>query len=178
MIIQNNTTSHSLFETNSTQKSGEKGTEFFDDLITQQKSESQIEKETTQQLMDDIRSVLHTGLTKQELEELEAKIEEIQKRIKEASKGEGTSLNHISSMMDEIEKLIQEAQKKVNGLVIKEADDNSSLTSADGLGIVSLNQRVQAALTSINALKENISSSSTPANTHDKLAQLLNQQSK
>jgi len=171
MIIQNNTASNTLFGNNDVQEK-EKSSKLFDELLTQPKSESQIAKEKTQQLMDDIRSVMRTGLTEQELEELEAKIAEIQKRIKEASKGEGTSVSQISSMMDEIEKLILEAQKKVNGVVIKEVDENAAISSSQGSGseMASLNQRVQEALTSINSLKENMTSESKTATTHEKVS--------
>jgi len=172
MIIQNNTASNTLYGTNDVKNKEEKNTTSFDEFLLEPKTEAQLAKEKTQQLMDDIRSVMRTGMTEQEIEELEAKIEEIQKRIKEASKGEGTSIGHIKSMMDEIEKLILEAQKKVNGVVIKEAEKNSSLNSVESSGseMASLNQRIQEALTSINSLKENKSMESNAAMTHEKVS--------
>jgi len=172
MIIQDTGASHSLFETSTTQNKEKKESGLFDEALGQQKSESQIAKEKTQQLMDDIRSVMRTGLTEQELEELEAKIAEIQKRIKEASQGEGGNIGQISSMMDEIEKLIAEAHKKVNGVVIKEADKNTSLNSSEGTTseMQALNTRVQDALSSINTLKENNSMQAQAATTHDKVS--------
>ncbi len=172
MIIQNNTASNTLFGTSDVQNKEENKTTSFDEFLTEPKSESQIAKEKTQQLMDDIRSVMRTGMTEQELEELEAKIAEIQKRIKEASQGENVSMDQITSMMDEIEKLILEAQKDVHGVVVKEADDNSSLNLVQGGGseMASLNQRVQEALTSINTLKENRPMESQSASTHEKVS--------
>ncbi|OUR70860.1 hypothetical protein A9Q76_06410 [Arcobacter sp. 31_11_sub10_T18] len=172
MIIQDASASHSLFETSTTQKKEKKESGLFDKVLGEQKSESQIAKEKTQQLMDDIRSVMRTGLTEQELEELEAKIAEIQKRIKEASEGEGGNIGQISSMMDEIEKLIAEAQKKVNGVVIKEVDKNTSLNSSEGTTseMAALNTRVQDALSSINALRDNKNVESQTASTHDKVS--------
>ncbi len=171
MIIQNNSASNTIFGTNNAKDKEKSDVTSFDEFLTAPKTESQIAKEKTQQLMDDIRSVMRTGMTEQELEELEAKIAEIQKRIKEASKGENISMNQITSMMDEIEKLILEVQKDVYGVVIKEAENNSSLNlvEASGSEMASLNQRVQEALTSINTLKENKPMESVAASTHEKV---------
>ncbi len=172
MIIQNNTASNTLFGTSNEKDKEKSDVTSFDEFLTEPKTESQIAKEKTQQLMDDIRSVMRTGMTEQELEELEAKIAEIQKRIKEASQSENVSMDQITSMMDEIEKLILEAQKDVHGVVIKEADDKSSLNSVEGGGsqMASLNQRVQEALSSINTLKENRPMESVTASTHEKVS--------
>ncbi len=115
-------------------------------------------KETTQRLLDDISSVLRTGFSITELEELEELIKEIQKRIKEESNNRSGSIKDIEDMIKKLEMAVRELQKRSTGVAIKEADSESSTKNPDNLSpvILSYQKRIDDASDSINEFRKEI----------------------
>lgn len=124
-------------------------------------------KETTQKLMDDIRSVLTTGLTVSEIEEMEKLLKDIQSKLKDESKGKSNSIEDIKKMMDKIESEILQLLKDKTGVVIKEAPNDASSQSPNTVSeaLSSLMQRVSESLQDIKELKK---STATNGDTVDK----------
>ncbi|MDY0328084.1 MAG: hypothetical protein RBR07_07545 [Arcobacteraceae bacterium] len=81
-------------------------------------------RETLRRLMEDIRSVLRTGFTVSELEYIEKLLEEIRKLISEKEEGnDNISDSDIEKLIKAIEKELLVLEKKINGVVIIEKDD-------------------------------------------------------
>ncbi len=92
------------------------------------KDEAEEESKTNlKRLMEDIRSVLRTGFTVSELEYIEKLIDEIKKLIREKEEGnDKISDSDIEKLIQAIEKEILVLEKKLNGVVIIEKDDEAS----------------------------------------------------
>ena len=88
------------------------------------KTEIVKEKDSTQQLYEDLISLLKTGFTKSELKAFEDRLKEILKMKKD-----GKPDSEIEAALKKLSLEIQEAKKRVSGQVIKKADDNTATTT-------------------------------------------------
>ncbi len=89
-----------------------------------EKEESSIE--TLRQLVEDIKSVLHTGFTVEELEHIEKLIAQIQKLMNDKNSNNDQS---VGTKLKELEEELAKMQKRVNGEAIIEPDDKNKATS-------------------------------------------------
>ena len=113
--------------------------------------------EDMKKLVEDIKSVMKTGMTKGELEALE----ELLAKIKEEMKKENYNKKDIEKMMDKLEKDIALYKKKIAGEVIIEADSldkkNDSKNSADSTGSIGdITSRLDMAEEGITELKKGV----------------------
>jgi uncharacterized protein YoaH (UPF0181 family) len=113
--------------------------------------------EDMKKLVEDIKSVMKTGMTKGELEALE----ELLAKIKEEMKKENYNKKDIEKMMDKLEKDIALYKKKIAGEVIIEADSldkkNNSKNSADSTGSIGdITSRLDMAEEGITELKKGV----------------------
>lgn len=144
---------------------------FEEGLMISQKEDVNSDKKTTQNLIDDIMSVLRTGYTVAELEEIEKLLQEIQERIKEESTNKSVSADDIKEMIEQLELAIQKLQKDKFGVVIKEVDTNQAIQSTDTLSpeLSALNERVKEATQEINELRKNATLKSNISYNHNEL---------
>jgi len=78
------------------------------------------------QLVEDIKSVLHTGFTVEELEHIEKLIAQIQKLMNDKNSNNDQS---VGTKLKELEEELAKMQKRVNGEAIIEPDDKNKATS-------------------------------------------------
>lgn len=86
------------------------------------KANTRTEKEilaNMKKLVEDIKSVMQTGMTKDEIKMLEEMVQEIKKKMKERS----LTKEELNDMMDEIERRIREFKLKLTGQSITKAED-------------------------------------------------------
>lgn len=87
-------------------------------------------KKTDRELVDDIISLIKTGFTKEELEEIERLKEEILKKIKDEEENSSQNgVTEIKNLLDKLDKMVQEMKKEVLGVVIEEAEDKNKTSS-------------------------------------------------
>lgn len=149
---------------------------FEEGLMITQQEDVKDDKEVTQALIADIMSVLRTGHTVAELEEIEKLLQEIQKRIKEESTNKSVSTDDIKEMMERLERAIQKLQKDNSGVVIKEVKETNTTTQNTNTlssELSALNERVKEAAQTINEIKKDPSLTVDPTNTHDELSLIL-----
>ena len=118
-------------------------------------------------MLDDIRSVLRTGHTVEEIEELEKLLEEIKKEMQ----NKDVTDKKIKELREELEKAILEFKKDVVGVFIKESSNGSSISDIHNSikDKDTLIQRVEDVATAINELKANIEIQKEIPRTHDNL---------
>ncbi|RXJ88978.1 hypothetical protein CRV01_10170 [Arcobacter sp. CECT 8983] len=128
MIVEPASQSNYYFTNNESKKEiSTKDTIFEEELTnTQVKEEDtkplEIEK-STEELVEDIISLLKTGFTKDELEAIEKLKEEILAKIKEEKENGTGDLKTIEKLLAKLEKMIDELKRSVNGVIIKDADE-------------------------------------------------------
>lgn len=86
------------------------------------KSKEQLQREEDKKILEDIFSLMQTGLTKSELEALNKLIE----KIKESMKKEGASEEEIKDLLKQLEEMLLKFQKRLSGEMLKEKDDNNN----------------------------------------------------
>ena len=175
-VSTTNQTSNSFLKTSNVDKAK---SDDFENLIASQKSSTQSntkttnenkteivkEKDSTQKLYEDLISLLKTGFTKSELKAFEEKLKEILKMKKD-----GKPDNEIEAALKKLSLEIQEAKKRVSGQVVKEADDNTTITpstnetSTEGEGISTFDTMV----TNIENMLQEIKDSSKNTATNNK----------
>ncbi|MDY0321086.1 MAG: hypothetical protein RBR23_05055 [Arcobacteraceae bacterium] len=118
-MTNNQATQNKIANAQEAQKEQEHNTKTSEEEIKQDSKET-----TLQKLMEDIRSVLRTGFTVAELEYIAKLIDEIKKLIKEKEDGNANvSDSEIEKLIKTIEKELLVLEKKLNGVVIIEKDD-------------------------------------------------------
>ena len=130
---------------------------FESGLMISQKEDVNADKEMTQGLIADIMSVLRTGHTVAELEEIEELLQEIQKRLQEESTNKSATADDIKKMVQQLELAILKLQKDNDGVVIKEAPTDATSKSTDSVSpeLSALSERVKEATQVINELSKN-----------------------
>lgn len=131
----------------------------FDSQLGSSNQDSRYVQEKTQReiianmekLVKDIDSVMRTGMTPEELEQLEKLLE----RIKEAMDEKYPDEKNIKAMLDELEKEIARFKKEITGEAVIEAEDldKPSQTQNNSTSL-NIETRVENATKEIEKLKE------------------------
>lgn len=130
-----NTSSENLLsnETNETEENS------FDSLIEKKEDSSVIiHKETTENLVKDLMSLLKTGFTEQELKDIEEILRKLEALNKDKSSGNSNSLIDIENKIKQLQAHLKEAQEKATGRSAQNLDTNSNLNNT-----LSINQEPQ-----------------------------------
>jgi len=176
MEIQNNSAIKTLYGVNSAQDKKEDDNTSFQNYLnekeettitTQINNDNKTDKEVLQSMLDDIRSVLKTGHTVEEIEELEELLQEILKEMK----NKNVTDKKIKELRVELEKAILEFKKDVTGVFIKEANDGSSISDIHNSikDKDTLIMRVEEVTTVINELKANVETQKELPSSHENL---------
>lgn len=100
----------------------------------QSSSKSSYKVDITQELIDDLMSMMETGLTKTEIEALEKLITQIKNKI-EDSKEEKVAEEKIEELLKELENKIKEIKQRVTGDDTVEVNKESKNIDKEGLSI-------------------------------------------
>ena len=100
----------------------------------QSSSKSSYNVDITQELIDDLMSMMETGLTKTEIEALEKLITQIKNKI-EDSKEEKVAEEEIEELLKELENKIKEIKQRVTGDDTVEVNKESKNIDKEGLSI-------------------------------------------
>ena len=128
------TTSTSLFDTLSenllSKKTNETEGSSFDSLIERKEDSSVIiHKETTENLVKDLMSLLKTGFTEQELKDIEEILKKLEALNKDKSSGKSDSLTDIENRIKQLQAHLKEAQEKATGRSARNLDTDTILNS-------------------------------------------------
>ena len=126
--------STSLFDTLSenllSKKTNETEGSSFDSLIERKEDSSVIiHKETTENLVKDLMSLLKTGFTEQELKDIEEILKKLEALNKDKSSGKSDSLTDIENRIKELQAHLKEAQEKATGRSTKNLDTDTILNN-------------------------------------------------
>ena len=128
------TSSTSLFDTLSenllSKKTNETEGSSFDSLIERKEDSSVIiHKETTENLVKDLMSLLKTGFTEQELKDIEEILKKLEALNKDKSSGKSDSLTDIENRIKQLQAHLKEAQEKATGRSARNLDTDTILNS-------------------------------------------------
>ena len=187
MIISDNESANSIFNKSYQTNLEKEANNKFDMMMHSKTSNTQedekniendpryVQEQTTQemfanmeQLVKDIKSVIKTGMTEDELEALEKLLEEIKKEMD----AKYPDKKRIKEMLDELEKAIAKIKKEISGEAVMEADDaqkKSDVTTVSS----SIKARIEQAQKDIEKLKDFVASSSTGSTQTYQSSQLL-----
>ena len=126
--------STSLFDTLSenllSKKTNETEGSSFDSLIEKKEDSSVIiHKETTENLVKDLMSLLKTGFTEQELKDIEEILKKLEALNKDKSSGKSDSLTDIENRIKQLQAQLKEAQEKATGRSARNLDTDTILNS-------------------------------------------------
>ena len=126
--------STSLFNTLSenllSKKTNETEGSSFDSLIERKEDSSVIiHKETTENLVKDLMSLLKTGFTEQELKDIEEILKKLEALNKDKSSGKSDSLTDIENRIKQLQAHLKEAQEKATGRSARNLDTDTILNS-------------------------------------------------
>ena len=126
--------STSLFDTLSenllSKKTNETEGSSFDSLIEKKEDSSVIiHKETTENLVKDLMSLLKTGFTEQELKDIEEILKKLEALNKDKSSGKSDSLTDIENRIKQLREHLKEAQEKATGRSARNLDTDTILNS-------------------------------------------------
>ena len=126
--------STSLFDTLSenllSKKTNETEGSSFDSLIERKEDSSVIiHKETTENLVKDLKSLLKTGFTEQELKDIEEILRKLEALNKDKSSGKSDSLTDIENRIKQLQAHLKEAQEKATGRSARNLDTDTILNS-------------------------------------------------
>lgn len=126
--------STSLFDTLSenllSKKTNETEGSSFDSLIERKEDSSVIiRKETTENLVKDLMSLLKTGFTEQELKDIEEILKKLEALNKDKSSGKSDSLTDIENRIKQLQAHLKEAQEKATGRSARNLDTDTILNS-------------------------------------------------
>ena len=126
--------STSLFDTLSenllSKKTNETEGSSFDSLIEKKEDSSVIiHKETTENLVKDLMSLLKTGFTEQELKDIEEILKKLEALNKDKSSGKSDSLTDIENRIKQLQAHLKEKQKKATGRSARNLDTDTILNS-------------------------------------------------
>ena len=128
------TKTSSLFNTSSenllTKKTNETEGLSFDSLLKKEEDSSTITyKETTENLVKDLMSLLKTGFTEQELKDIEEILKKLEALNKDKSSGKSDSLTDIENRIKQLREHLKEAQEKATGRSARNLDTDTILNS-------------------------------------------------
>ena len=95
---------------------------------TTQKEEVITDKNSTQNLYDDIISLLRTGFTVGELKAFEERLKEILKMMQDKNSGKNITIEDINEAIKQLEREILEAKKSRTGQVLIKTSENTTST--------------------------------------------------
>lgn len=132
------TTTSSLFNTSSenllTKKTNETEGLSFDSLLKKEEDSSTITyKETTENLVKDLMSLLKTGFTEQELKDIEEILKKLEALNKDKSSGKSDSLTDIENRIKQLREHLKEAQEKATGRSARNLDTDTILNNTFSL---------------------------------------------
>lgn len=132
------TTTSSLFNTSSenllTKKTNETEGPSFDSLLKKEEDSSTITyKETTENLVKDLMSLLKTGFTEQELKDIEEILKKLEALNKDKSSGKADSLTDIENRIKQLQEHLKEAQEKATGRSARNLDTDTILNNTFSL---------------------------------------------
>lgn len=132
------TTTSSLFNTSSenllTKKANETEGPSFDSLLKKEEDSSTITyKETTENLVKDLMSLLKTGFTEQELKDIEEILKKLEALNKDKSSGKADSLTDIENRIKQLQEHLKEAQEKATGRSARNLDTDTILNNTFSL---------------------------------------------
>ncbi len=157
MVIDTNS-NQSVF-TNSPKTNEKKQDNSFDSQLGSSGQDSRYVQEKTQKeiianmekLVEDIDSVMRTGMTPEELEQLEKLLERIKEEMNEKYPDE----KKIKEMLDDLEKEIARFKKEITGEAVIEADELKKPSQASESTVtLNIEERIDAAKKGIDELKE------------------------
>lgn len=88
---------------------------------TSTKSDVQTQIEEDRKILEDIFSLIKTGLTKSELEALE----KLMQKIKESMQKDDANEEEIKALLKQLEDMMLQFQKRLSGEMLKEKDDSN-----------------------------------------------------
>ncbi len=153
----------------------------FDDLlnlfntISKNKDEpttkSSYEVDITQKLIDDLFSLMETGLTKTELESIEKLMNQIKEKI-EDSKEKKVSEDRIRELLKELEDKIKEIQKRVmgNDKIEIEKDSNNIKDDELSVNMQEFKSTLQSLKIALEKIKEEGTNKTNPLSSHEELS--------
>ena len=146
------TTPTSLFNTSSenllSKKTNETEESSFDSLIEKKEDSSVvIHKETIENLVKDLMSLLKTGFTEQELKDIEEILKKLEALNKDKSSGNSNSLTDIENRIKQLQEHLKEAQEKATGRSARNLDTDAILNN-----VFSLHQEPEKILNSKESL--------------------------
>lgn len=157
MVIDTNI-NHSILTSN--QKSTEEKLDnSFDSQLDSSEHDSRYVQEKTQKeiianmekLVEDIDSVMRTGMTPEELEQLEKLLERIKEEMNEKYPDE----KKIKQLLDDLEKEIARFKKEITGEAVIEAEDLEKPSQAtESIAMLRIEERMDKAQQGIDELKE------------------------
>ena len=187
MIISDNESANSIFNKSYQTNLEKEANNKFDMMMHSKTSNTQedekniendpryVQEQTTQemfanmeQLVKDIKSVIKTGMTEDELEALEKLLEEIKKEMD----AKYPDKKHIKEMLDELEKAIAKIKKEISGEAIIEADDTQKKSDVT-TSASNIQARIEQAQKDIEKLKDFVASSSAGSTQTYQSSQLL-----
>lgn len=133
------TTTSSLFNTSSenllTKKTNETEGLSFDSLLKKEEEDSSTitYKETTENLVKDLMSLLKTGFTEQELKDIEEILKKLEALNKDKSSGKSDSLTDIENRIKQLREHLKEAQEKATGRSARNLDTDTILNNTFSL---------------------------------------------
>jgi len=153
----------------------------FDDLlglfnsISKNKNEpttkSSYEVDITQKLIDDLFSLMETGLTKTELESIEKLMNQIKEKI-EDSKEKKVSEDKIRELLKELEDKIKEIQKRVmgNDKIEIEKDSNNIKDDELSVNMQEFKSILQSLKIALEKIKEEGTNKTNSISSHEELS--------
>ena len=140
MEITSNYSSSQTVQNNKEEKEYQTTNSFsniMDETSHKQENKKDFEKEW--KLIEDIKSVMKTGLTVEELERLEELIQKLKTKVKESSGNDPEENKAINQSITELEQAIMAIKKRISGEAVIDAgkDDknpskNKEMTNKDG----------------------------------------------
>lgn len=129
----NSTTNNDILEVNKRSKNKEtNSSDAFEKELSKSTNENE-ENEVTRsskELVEDIISLIKTGFTKEELEEIERLKEAILKKFNDEEENPTKNgITEIKDLLAQLERMVQEMKKQVLGVVIEEADSTNNINS-------------------------------------------------
>lgn len=127
MQITNNISSTNEQSEKKTKENENKKTSFSNELERSREKEEEVQnKENIKKLLEDVLSVIKTGLTVSELQSLQEMLYEINSL---KNKNNPNNDKEISKLLSSLESAVLELQKKLKGLVVHKQDENQKKTA-------------------------------------------------
>lgn len=117
------------------EKTNNESNGFLEAMKNANLQEQEDDLKTQRKLVEDIKSVMRTGLTVEELERLEKLIQMLKEKVKQSSGNDPEENKAIDQSIQELEQAIMAIKKRINGEAIIEAkkdDKNKEVTNENG----------------------------------------------